>query len=699
MEQQSVLSVIRMREQFGNDNIVCTRSRTAKSRLASAMDGRLLVNCESHYQDLKPQPRSTIAADFDPEGRLLASTHGDHTVKIFEWGSLQPVRVLSGHRRTPWVISWHPLDRNILVTGSLDSDVRIWNTQTGRCIKQRTFEKPIASMAFHPNGDLLAVAAGHRIYFLRWKDDQSPPRSVYRAKKSVRAVAFHPHGHPLFVTAEVNEKRGEEALRPPESGTQCLQQRLLEEASMAFSSTVALCQRPQNSMRSSGQDKDQDDGGSQQFLAFSPPSEADLRFRMPNYAVDSSAAHQAPAQSRLQLQQQLQQQLLLNPQGQLARLALGTESLNNFSGLNLNFVAPFTLAPPPSMNPSPQSSSSSSQQQVGMGNRQEIQSWPAAAQQMIPNYGAIAVPDASLLQQPGMLFSPMQYLMELVGHRHQMQGFPPLHINNNQLPQMANSDLSTNPRFLLPNHPSGQSQAQEVPAAVPIEEIPVTTVVKLWHLSDANLGSKPPKLSKPSLVIHNAVLCSEMGLHISPCGRYLALCCAVAHPSLQQPQQSAQPSTWPPIRVGYELRVYSIESRALLWRRAVRVGMCLTSVQWSPSSDYLLVAYGRKHIALLRESVDRSDGSVSTTHTIMEIYKVKGLKLVCVLPSSEDEVNVATWHPVPGQGIVYGTKEGRLRILKINPPSQQPPPDQNTEQQDRNSVVVQENEIEASDDE
>lgn len=32
------------------------------------------------------------------------------------------------------------------------------------------------------------------------------------------------------------------------------------------------------------------------------------------------------------------------------------------------------------------------------------------------------------------------------------------------------------------------------------------------------------------------------------------------------------------------------------------------------------------------------------------------MKLVMVLPSAEDEVNVACFHPFPGGGLVYGTK-------------------------------------------
>ena len=32
------------------------------------------------------------------------------------------------------------------------------------------------------------------------------------------------------------------------------------------------------------------------------------------------------------------------------------------------------------------------------------------------------------------------------------------------------------------------------------------------------------------------------------------------------------------------------------------------------------------------------------------------MELVRILPSSEDEVNVACFHPSPGGGLVYGTK-------------------------------------------
>ena len=39
-----------------------------------------------------------------------------------------------------------------------------------------------------------------------------------------------------------------------------------------------------------------------------------------------------------------------------------------------------------------------------------------------------------------------------------------------------------------------------------------------------------------------------------------------------------------------------------------------------------------------------------------QVYRVSDMELASVLPSAEDEVNVACFHPLVGGGLVYGTK-------------------------------------------
>ena len=45
---------------------------------------------------------------------------GDHTVKIICHRTGQCLKVLSGHRRTPWVARFHPMQPHIVASGSLD---------------------------------------------------------------------------------------------------------------------------------------------------------------------------------------------------------------------------------------------------------------------------------------------------------------------------------------------------------------------------------------------------------------------------------------------------------------------------------------------------------------------------------------------------------------------------------------------------
>ncbi|GJY36703.1 transducin/WD40 repeat family protein, partial [Tanacetum coccineum] len=86
---------------------------------------------------------------------------------------------------------------------------------------------------------------------------------------------------------------------------------------------------------------------------------------------------------------------------------------------------------------------------------------------------------------------------------------------------------------------------------------------------------------------------------------------------------------------------------------------------FSPSSEHILLAYGRRHSSLLKSIDINGDNSISV-YTVLEVYRVSDMELVSVLPSAEDEVNVACFHPFSGGGIVYGTKEGKLRILQFN---------------------------------
>jgi WD40 repeat protein len=55
---------------------------------------------------------------------FVASTHGDHTVKIFKHCNSECVHVFHGHPRTPWTVKFHPSDSNIVASGCLGCEVQ-----------------------------------------------------------------------------------------------------------------------------------------------------------------------------------------------------------------------------------------------------------------------------------------------------------------------------------------------------------------------------------------------------------------------------------------------------------------------------------------------------------------------------------------------------------------------------------------------
>lgn len=87
----------------------------------------------------------------------------------------------------------------------------------------------------------------------------------------------------------------------------------------------------------------------------------------------------------------------------------------------------------------------------------------------------------------------------------------------------------------------------------------------------------------------------------------------------------------------------------------------VTCVKFSPSSDFCLLGYG------VREPVSEN-GEASRFHAVTALYRVRGgMTHVSTMLSADDDVNIARFHPDSGYGFVYGTKQGRVRVLSPRP--------------------------------
>ena len=543
-----------------------------RDRVAAWVEADALRRVSGRYCPFTPPPRSTIAVAYSPDGQTLASTHGDHTVKLIDVDGGGRVRALEGHGRTPWVVRFHPTNSDILASGSLDNTVIVWDRQSGAALARWDFGKSIASLAFYHEGDILCVTAGHKLYAWKYKkyrtlgqlnadgtpiDATKAVKVLLRTPRSLRAVHFHPTGAPTAMTAEVRD---------------------MDPASM----DRALTRDVGHGMRMANGYCDQEAGV---YVAArdAPGSRAGTRHGVPQRDAASERSDSAMSSADLDRARSV--------------VIRGDQT-------------------------------------------------PRAAENAI----TLATPRAPQRANLGVLSrAPM---LSALASRYDPSRAPPR--------ATAAPMRITGPPAFVP--PGGGVAAAAVAAQSSGDQDPCIVRLKLWNFKtvvadDGELEILP--FEEPKLVLEHTVLCSEMGAHFSPCGRYLATCQAC-----KPPPSLAMNSTGETTRYVCELRTHSIDASnfgEVLNARVVKAAHCLTSIQFSPTSEHVLLAYGRRHPSLYLLMADAE--SFSQVHTILEIFSAKDMHLVRIIPSVEDEVNAACFHPTPGQGIAYGTKEGKLRIL------------------------------------
>lgn len=141
-----------------------TFSPVHPNRLISSGDDQtaILWELNNDFQDgkllkvFKGHTNSVRTVTFGHRGKLVATGSEDTTVRIWDTDTGECLTILKGHDNWVWSVAFSYDDR-LLASGSNDQMVKIWDVSKGECIQTlKGHTHKVRSVAFSPKGRILA---------------------------------------------------------------------------------------------------------------------------------------------------------------------------------------------------------------------------------------------------------------------------------------------------------------------------------------------------------------------------------------------------------------------------------------------------------------------------------------------------------------------------------------------------------------
>ncbi|WP_448265284.1 protein kinase domain-containing protein [Nostoc sp. DSM 114159] len=159
-------------------------------KLWNLATGKLIASLKGHFQQVN-------VVVISPDGKLLVSASDDNTIKIWNLATRKQIRTLIGHSDSVHALAISA-DSETLVSASDDNTIKIWNLATGeqiRTLAGHTFW--VRSVAISPNGVILASGSFDKTIKIWNLAKGYPIRTLEGNSQTVTTVAISPNGKTL----------------------------------------------------------------------------------------------------------------------------------------------------------------------------------------------------------------------------------------------------------------------------------------------------------------------------------------------------------------------------------------------------------------------------------------------------------------------------------------------------------------------
>ncbi len=155
----------------------------------------------SEINRLQSHGDSVVTVSFSPKGDFLVSGSIDSTVKIWHpKGTL--LRTIFAHDRPITRVAVSP-DGKLIASASVDQTVKIWQPDGNQTATLQGHTGGVTGVSFAPNGDLIATSSQDKTIKL-WQPDGTLVRTLTGHDQAVTSVTFSPTGQMLASTSADN---------------------------------------------------------------------------------------------------------------------------------------------------------------------------------------------------------------------------------------------------------------------------------------------------------------------------------------------------------------------------------------------------------------------------------------------------------------------------------------------------------------